>query len=125
MNLDENRRLRVKIDLNEGERVPSLTGLYPAAGWWEREAYDMFGIIFTDHKDLKRILTDYDFEGFPLRKDFPLTGYYQVYYDNTEQKVVREPVHLNQAYRTFDTLSPWEGMSHLFDKTTPQKKGEK
>ncbi len=104
-----NRRIRIKVPTDEGVPVPSLTGLYPAANWYEREAYDLFGIIFSGHPDLRRILTDYGFDGHPLRKDFPMTGYVEVRYDETQKRVVYEPVQLTQEFRTFDFLSPWEG----------------
>lgn len=109
-----NHRIRVRISTDEDTPVPSVTGLWPCADWFEREAFDMYGIQFADHPDLRRILTDYGFEGFPLRKDFPLTGHYEVRYDDLEKRVVYEPVELPQEYRNFDFLSPWEGMtSHI------------
>ena len=104
-----NRRIRVKVGIDEDEPIESLASLYPAANWFEREAYDLFGIVFTDHPDLRRILTDYGFSGHPLRKDFPMTGYVEVRYNDEEKRVAYEPVHLNQAFRSFDFLSPWEG----------------
>jgi NADH-quinone oxidoreductase subunit C len=104
-----NRRIRIKAAIDEDQPIESLTSLYPAADWYERETYDLFGIIFSDHPDLRRILTDYGFSGHPLRKDFPMTGYVEVRYNDEEKRVVYEPVHLNQAYRSFDFLSPWEG----------------
>lgn len=104
-----NRRIRVKVGVDEDEPVASLTSLFPAANWFEREAYDLFGIIFAGHPDLRRILTDYGFSGHPLRKDFPMTGYVEVRYNDEEKRVAYEPVHLNQAFRSFDFLSPWEG----------------
>lgn len=122
LSMDYNRRLRVKIALEDGETIPSLTGLFLGANWWERETFDMFGISFEEHPDLRRILTDYDFQGFPLRKDFPLTGYVQVRYDPESRKVIKEPVHLAQAFRTFDTLSPWEGMGQAVARSGPEKK---
>ena len=109
-----NHRVRVRIRTDEDTPVPSIVGLWPAANWSEREAFDMYGIQFSDHPDLRRILTDYGFEGYPLRKDFPLTGHYEVRYDDLEKRVVYEPVELPQEYRNFDFLSPWEGMtSHI------------
>jgi len=93
--------------------VPSATGLYSSAGWWEREAWDLFGIYFADNPDLRRILTDYGFEGHPLRKDFPLTGYVELRYDEEQKRVVSEPVRLQQEFRSFDFLSPWEGMDTI------------
>ena len=122
LSMNHNWRLRVKVPLDEEESLPSVTSCFPSAGWWEREAFDMFGVVFEHHPDLRRILSDYDFEGFPLRKDFPLTGYVQVRYDDKAGAVIQEPVHLAQAFRTFDTLSPWEGMGHAISRTSPSKK---
>lgn len=110
LSLKHNYRIRVKVAVNEDEAVPSLVSLYPAAGWFEREAYDMYGIFFEGNPDLRRILTDYGFEGHPFRKDFPLTGYVEVRYDEDQKRVVYEPVKLVQEFRTFDFESPWEGM---------------
>ena len=104
-----NRRIRVKTATDERTPVPSLSGLYPAAIWFEREAYDMYGVVFSDHPDLRRLLTDYGFDGHPLRKDFPMTGYVEVRYDDEEKRVIYEKVQLTQDYRSFDFLSPWEG----------------
>ena len=103
------RRVRLKVETDERTAVPSLAGLYPAANWFEREAWDLFGVYFTGHPDLRRLLTDYGFEGHPLRKDFPMTGYVEVRWDDEQKRVVTEPVNLNQAFRSFDFLSPWEG----------------
>jgi NADH-quinone oxidoreductase subunit C len=111
LSLHKNQRIRVKIAADEETLVPSVVGLFSAAGWWEREAWDLFGIRFSGNPDLRRILTDYGFEGHPLRKDFPLTGYTEVRYDPERQQVVYEPVRLKQDYRAFDFLSPWEGMT--------------
>ena len=105
-----NQRLRVKIETSESALVPSLVELHPAANWFEREAFDMYGVRFAGHPDMRRILTDYGFEGYPLRKDFPLTGFTEVRYDDLEKRVVNEPVRLVQEYRNFDFLSPWEGI---------------
>jgi NADH-quinone oxidoreductase subunit C len=110
LSLRHNQRIRVKVTTDEDTPVPSVTGVYSAAGWWEREVWDLYGVFFSDHPDLRRILTDYGFEGHPLRKDFPLTGYVEVRYDDEQKRVVYEPVRLPQAFRTFDFLSPWEGM---------------
>ncbi len=122
LSLSLNQRIRVKIETDEEHPAPSAVGLYSCAGWWEREAWDLFGIYFADNPDLRRILTDYGFEGHPLRKDFPLTGYVELRYDEERKRVVYEPVRLQQEFRTFDFLSPWEGM----DKILPgdEKAGE-
>jgi NADH-quinone oxidoreductase subunit C len=109
LSLRHNQRIRIKAALGEGEAIASAVGVYAAADWFERETYDMFGVLFTGHPDLRRILTDYGFEGHPLRKDFPMTGYVEVRYDDIEKRVVYEPVKLNQEFRQFDFLSPWEG----------------
>jgi NADH-quinone oxidoreductase subunit C len=107
------QRIRVKAMADETSPVPSVTGLFSAAGWYEREAWDLYGIYFADHPDLRRILTDYGFEGHPLRKDFPLTGYVELRYDEEQKRVVYEPVKLKQEFRSFDFTSPWEGMAHV------------
>jgi NADH-quinone oxidoreductase subunit C len=107
------QRVRVKAMADETSPVPSVTGLFSAAGWYEREAWDLYGIYFADHPDLRRILTDYGFEGHPLRKDFPLTGYVELRYDEEQKRVVYEPVKLKQEFRSFDFSSPWEGMAHV------------
>ena len=106
-----NHRVRVKIEADDVTPVPSVSGLFPCADWFEREAFDMYGILFSGHPDLRRILTDYGFQGFPLRKEFPLTGHVEVRYDPEQQRVVYDPVKLTQGYRNFDFLSPWEGMT--------------
>jgi NADH-quinone oxidoreductase subunit C len=108
-----NQRIRVRIETDENTPVPTATGVFPSAGWYEREAWDLYGIYFADHPDLRRILTDYGFEGHPLRKDFPLTGHVEVRYDDEQKRVVYEPVKLTQDFRRFDFLSPWEGMDRL------------
>jgi len=113
LSLALNQRIRLKLETDEEHPVPSAVGIYSAAGWWEREAFDLFGIYFNDHPDLRRILTDYGFEGHPLRKDFPLTGYVEVRYDEEQKRVVYEPVKLRQEFRSFDFLSPWEGMDRI------------
>jgi NADH-quinone oxidoreductase subunit C len=110
LSLVHNQRIRIKVEVEEGIPVPSSTAIYSSANWWERETFDLYGIPFEDHPDLRRILTDYGFEGYPMRKDFPLTGYVEVRYDQEKQQVVYEPVKLPQAFRTFDFESPWEGM---------------
>ncbi|HEX2020121.1 MAG TPA: NADH-quinone oxidoreductase subunit C [Aurantimonas sp.] len=109
----QNQRIRVKIAAGEDEPVPSVSDVFPAADWFEREAYDFYGILFTGHPDLRRILTDYGFEGYPLRKDFPLTGFVEVQYDDEKKQVVYEPVELRQEFRSFDFLSPWEGTDYV------------
>jgi NADH-quinone oxidoreductase subunit C len=110
LSMQLNHRVRLKIETDEQTAVPSVVPLFPCANWFEREAFDMYGILFAGHPDLRRILTDYGFQGFPLRKDFPLSGNVEVRYDPEQQRVVYEPVKLMQAYRNFDFLSPWEGM---------------
>lgn len=107
-----NRRIRVKTQIDESTAVASLTGLFPGADWYEREIYDLFGVTFSGHPDLRRIMTDYGFDGHPLRKDFPMTGYVEVRYDDVQKRVVYEPVKLPQEYRQFDFLSPWEGVDY-------------
>lgn len=109
LSLELNQRIRVKVNASEADVVPSVTGLYSSAGWFEREAWDMYGIYFSGNPDLRRILTDYGFDGHPQRKDFPLTGYVELRYDPERRRVVYSPVKLPQAYRSFDFLSPWEG----------------
>jgi NADH-quinone oxidoreductase subunit C len=105
----QNRRIRVKVEADENSTVPSIIEVFPGADWFERETYDLYGVLFTGHPDMRRILTDYGFEGHPLRKDFPLTGFVEVRYDDEQKRVVYEPVRLNQEFRNFDFLSPWEG----------------
>ncbi len=107
-----NTRIRLKGQADETTQVPSLIEVFPGADWFEREAYDLYGVIFTGHPDMRRILTDYGFEGHPLRKDFPLTGFVEVRYDDQEKRVLYEPVRLNQEFRKFDFLSPWEGADY-------------
>jgi NADH-quinone oxidoreductase subunit C len=109
LSLRHNNRIRVKVATDEDTPVPSVTELYPSANWYERETWDLYGVFFSDHPDLRRLLTDYGFEGHPLRKDFPLTGHVEVRYDDEQKRVVYEPVKLTQDFRTFDFLSPWEG----------------
>lgn len=109
----KNQRIRVKCETDEEKPVPSVVAVFPAANWFEREAYDMYGILFSGHPDLRRILTDYGFQGYPLRKDFPLTGYVEVRYDDAHKRVVYEPVKLTQEFRSFDFMSPWEGTDYV------------
>ena len=114
LSLSLNQRIRVKLSVNDGDTVPSIVSIFDAANWYEREVWDLYGVIFTDHPDLRRILTDYGFEGHPLRKDFPLSGFVQVKYDDSEKKVVNEKVNLIQDFRNFDFESPWEGPEYNF-----------
>ena len=111
-----NQRIRVKLRTDEQTPVPSAVGVWPCADWFEREAFDMYGILFSGHPDLRRILTDYGFQGYPLRKEFPLSGHVEVRYDAEQKRVIYEPVKLNQAFRNFDFLSPWEGMTLAGDE---------
>jgi NADH-quinone oxidoreductase subunit C len=119
-----NQRIILSYMINENEVVPTLTSIYPAANWMEREVFDMYGVKFKDHPDLRRILTDYGFEGHPLRKDFPLTGHTEVRYSEDQKKVVSEPVKLEQNYRNFDYESPWEGTKYI-KKQTDQENDKK
>lgn len=109
----QNLRIRIKVQADEETLVPSLTSVYPGADWYERETYDLYGVLFSGHPDLRRILTDYGFEGHPLRKDFPLTGFVEVRYDDEAKRVIYEPVELKQEFRNFDFLSPWEGTDYV------------
>ena len=120
----KNIRLRIKLSTDEATPVPTVIPIFPAANWYEREAYDMYGILFADHPDLRRLLTDYGFQGFPLRKDFPLTGHVEVRYDDEKKRVVYEPVRLTQEFRSFDFESPWEGVTYNIpgdEKALPPK----
>lgn len=108
-----NMRVRLKVTTDDSTPVPSLTAVFPGADWYEREAYDLYGILFTGHPDLRRLLTDYGFDGYPLRKDFPLSGFVEVRYDEERKRVVNEPVKLAQEFRNFDYLSPWEGTDYV------------
>ncbi|SIS62089.1 NADH-quinone oxidoreductase subunit C [Paracoccus saliphilus] len=125
LSMYQNQRIRVKVAIREDEIVPSLIKIHPSANWFEREIFDMFGIMFSGHPDLRRILTDYGFRGYPLRKDFPTTGYVEVRYDESEKRVVYEPVNLTQEYRQFDFLSPWEGAKYVLpgDEKPAEGKG--
>ena len=122
LSLTQNRRVRVKVQAADGEAVPTVTSLFPAADWFEREAFDMLGVPFSGHPDLRRLLTDYGFQGYPLRKDFPMTGYVEVRYDDELKRVVYEPVKITE-YRAFDFLSPWEGAQGAYVLPGDEKKG--
>jgi NADH-quinone oxidoreductase subunit C len=119
----KNCRVRVKIEVDATTPVASLISIFPGADWFERETYDLYGIMFTGHPDMRRILTDYGFEGHPLRKDFPLTGFVEVRYDDEQKRVVYEPVRLNQEFRNFDFLSPWEGAEYVLPGDEKAGKG--
>jgi NADH-quinone oxidoreductase subunit C len=121
-----NQRVRVKVQADQDMPVPSLTGVFSAAGWFERECWDMYGVMFSNHPDLRRLLTDYGFQGFPLRKDFPLTGFVEVRYSEDQKRVVYEPVTLTQDFRSFDFMSPWEGAKYILpgDEKSPSSEGE-
>jgi NADH-quinone oxidoreductase subunit C len=120
-----NQRVRVKIAADEATPVPSLVNLFRGADWFEREAYDLYGVLFTGHPDMRRILTDYGFEGHPLRKDFPLTGFVEVRYDDEQKRVVYDKVRLAQEFRTFDFLSPWEGTDYVLPSDEKAREGNK
>ncbi|MEM8937677.1 MAG: NADH-quinone oxidoreductase subunit C [Pseudomonadota bacterium] len=113
LSMHNNLRMRVKVETGEDETIPTVTDIHPCANWCEREVFDMYGVVFSGHPDLRRILTDYNFEGYPLRKDFPLTGHTEVRYDDEQKRVVYEPVKLVQEFRNFDYLSPWEGAQYV------------
>ncbi len=124
LSMYQNQRIRLKMAVRDEDIVPSITGVHPSANWFEREVFDMFGILFSGHPDLRRILTDYGFRGHPLRKDFPTTGYTEVRYDEVQKRVVYEPVNLVQEYRQFDFMSPWEGAEYILpgdEKKDPAK----
>ena len=125
MSHENNLRVIVNTYIEEKKIVPSITKIYPSANWMEREVFDMYGITFNDHPNLKRILTDYEFQGHPLRKDFPLTGHTEVRYSENKKKVINEPVKLEQAYRNFDFESPWEGTKYLKEELRDKKDKEK
>ena len=125
LSMYQNHRIRVKMAIREDETVPSVHEIYPAANWFEREVFDMYGILFSGHPDLRRILTDYGFRGYPLRKDFPTTGYVEVRYDEAEKRVVYEPVKLVQEYRQFDFMSPWEGAEYIMPGDEKAEEGSK
>lgn len=123
LSMQANQRVRVKVAAREDQIVPSVIGVFPAADWFERECFDMYGVMFSGHPDLRRLLTDYGFRGHPMRKDFPTTGYVEVRYDEAEKRVVYEPVNLVQEYRLFDFMSPWEGAEYILpgDEKTEKK----
>ena len=127
LSVTKNHRLRIRVSTDEEQPVPTVTDVYPVAGWLEREVFDMYGVIFAGNRDLRRILTDYGFRGHPQRKDFPLTGYVEVRWDDEQKRVVYEPVRLVQEFREFDFLSPWEGAPYILPwhedkgKDTPKK----
>jgi len=121
---ENNLRIIINININEDDMVSSLTKIFPSANWMEREVFDMYGISFKDHPDLRRILTDYGFKGFPLRKDFPLTGHTEVRYSEDKKKVISEPVKLEQEYRHFDFESPWEGTKYIKEESQKNKNNE-
>ena len=124
LSIENNLRIKISINFETNEKIPSVVKIYPSANWMEREIFDMYGIKFVNHPDLRRILTDYNFKGHPLRKDFPLTGFNEVRYSEKDKKVIYEPVKLEQNYRNFDFSSPWEGTKYL-DEVKESKKNEK
>ena len=123
LSMVQNQRIRISADISEGEVVPSIIALHPSANWFEREVFDMYGIFFSGHPDLRRLLTDYGFTGHPLRKDFPTSGYLEVRYDEVKKQVVYEPTKLTQEYRQFDFLSPWEGAQQIKEDTDKESDG--
>ncbi len=125
LSMYQNHRIRLRVAAREDDMIPSITGIHPSANWFEREVFDMFGLLFTGHPDLRRILTDYGFRGYPLRKDFPTTGYTEVRYDEEQKRVIYEPVSLVQEYRQFDFMSPWEGADYILpgDEKSEEAKG--
>ncbi|HRK70881.1 MAG TPA: NADH-quinone oxidoreductase subunit C [Micropepsaceae bacterium] len=124
LSMHQNQRIRLKVETDETTPVPSVVEVFPAANWYEREAFDLYGILFANHPDLRRILTDYGFSGHPLRKDFPLTGFVEVRYDDDLKRVVNEPVKLVQEFRNFDFMSPWEGAKYVLPGDEKAKEGK-
>jgi NADH-quinone oxidoreductase subunit C len=124
LSMQQNQRIRLRVSIREEDMVPSIVSVHAGANWFEREVFDMFGIIFTDHPDLRRLLTDYGFRGHPLRKDFPTTGYTEVRYDEELKRVVYEPVSLTQEYRQFDFMSPWEGANYILPGDEKQEEAK-
>ena len=122
LSMYQNQRIRLRVAVREDEMVPSIVSVHPSANWFEREVFDMFGILFSGHPDLRRLLTDYGFRGYPLRKDFPTTGYTEVRYDEAQKRVVYEPVSLVQEYRQFDFMSPWEGADYILPGDEKEEK---
>jgi NADH-quinone oxidoreductase subunit C len=123
LSMVQNQRIRISANISEGEVIPSIIALHPSANWFEREVFDMYGIFFSGHPDLRRLLTDYGFTGHPLRKDFPTSGYLEVRYDEVKKQVVYEPTKLTQEYRQFDFLSPWEGAQQIKEETDNESDG--
>ncbi len=124
LSMYQNHRIRLRVSIREEDMVPSITEVHPSANWFEREVFDMFGILFSGHPDLRRILTDYGFRGYPLRKDFPTTGYTEVRYDEVQKRVIYEPVKLVQEYRQFDFMSPWEGAEYILPGDEKQEEAK-
>ncbi|WP_338548475.1 NADH-quinone oxidoreductase subunit C [Roseovarius phycicola] len=124
LSMYQNHRIRLRVSIRDEDMVPSITEVHPSANWFEREVFDMFGILFSGHPDLRRILTDYGFRGYPLRKDFPTTGYTEVRYDEEQKRVVYEPVNLVQEYRQFDFMSPWEGAEYILPGDEKQEEAK-